>query len=212
MFNLEIIWQKRQLPAKLNGLTAKGLVQPFINEMVKLSCPLPFHRLIPPLNQLDLLRNLKGKSFRYKHDLNKDKAWSHFDKEDDEERMLIGGRMTVKVTVMMMKCWNNHAKIENKHSKQHQTDLNCHCWKQGMLILSVNRIGPTQHVTPGITCICKERWFSMLLVFSLSCPRYSTSRPFKHEAMSRGVISYGLALYFFLLTGWSLKQKPLPGP
>uniref|UniRef100_A0AAQ5Z005 Potassium voltage-gated channel, KQT-like subfamily, member 2a n=1 Tax=Amphiprion ocellaris TaxID=80972 RepID=A0AAQ5Z005_AMPOC len=28
----------------------------------------PMYRLIPPLNQLDLLRNLKGKSFRYKHD------------------------------------------------------------------------------------------------------------------------------------------------
>lgn len=33
-----------------------------------------FLRFIPPLNQLDLLRNLKGKSFRYDHDCKKDKA------------------------------------------------------------------------------------------------------------------------------------------
>uniref|UniRef100_A0A4W6CM77 Potassium voltage-gated channel, KQT-like subfamily, member 2a n=1 Tax=Lates calcarifer TaxID=8187 RepID=A0A4W6CM77_LATCA len=29
---------------------------------------IPMYRIIPPLNQLDLLRNLKGKSFRYTHD------------------------------------------------------------------------------------------------------------------------------------------------
>uniref|UniRef100_A0AAQ6A344 Potassium voltage-gated channel, KQT-like subfamily, member 2a n=1 Tax=Amphiprion ocellaris TaxID=80972 RepID=A0AAQ6A344_AMPOC len=34
----------------------------------------PMYRLIPPLNQLDLLRNLKGKSFRYKHDFKSDCA------------------------------------------------------------------------------------------------------------------------------------------
>uniref|UniRef100_A0A3Q1EB57 Potassium voltage-gated channel, KQT-like subfamily, member 2a n=1 Tax=Acanthochromis polyacanthus TaxID=80966 RepID=A0A3Q1EB57_9TELE len=34
----------------------------------------PMYRLIPPLNQLDLLRNLKGKSFRYKHDFKSDRA------------------------------------------------------------------------------------------------------------------------------------------
>uniref|UniRef100_A0A7N9AZ50 Potassium voltage-gated channel subfamily KQT member 2-like n=1 Tax=Mastacembelus armatus TaxID=205130 RepID=A0A7N9AZ50_9TELE len=34
----------------------------------------PMYRLIPPLNQLDLLRNLKGKSFRYQHDSNGYKA------------------------------------------------------------------------------------------------------------------------------------------
>uniref|UniRef100_A0A8C4NZY6 Potassium voltage-gated channel subfamily KQT member 2 n=1 Tax=Dicentrarchus labrax TaxID=13489 RepID=A0A8C4NZY6_DICLA len=34
----------------------------------------PMYRIIPPLNQLDLLRNLKGKSFRYKHDNRATKA------------------------------------------------------------------------------------------------------------------------------------------
>uniref|UniRef100_A0A3B4YTY6 Potassium voltage-gated channel, KQT-like subfamily, member 2a n=2 Tax=Stegastes partitus TaxID=144197 RepID=A0A3B4YTY6_9TELE len=34
----------------------------------------PMYRLIPPLNQLDLLRNLKGKSFRYEHDFMSDHA------------------------------------------------------------------------------------------------------------------------------------------
>uniref|UniRef100_A0A8C4IRD5 Potassium voltage-gated channel subfamily KQT member 2 n=1 Tax=Dicentrarchus labrax TaxID=13489 RepID=A0A8C4IRD5_DICLA len=37
----------------------------------------PMYRIIPPLNQLDLLRNLKGKSFRYKHDNRATKIFIH---------------------------------------------------------------------------------------------------------------------------------------
>uniref|UniRef100_A0A3P8PSW3 Potassium voltage-gated channel, KQT-like subfamily, member 2a n=1 Tax=Astatotilapia calliptera TaxID=8154 RepID=A0A3P8PSW3_ASTCA len=41
---------------------------------------IPMYRLIPPLNQLDLLRNLKGKSFRYNNDIRSDKVPSLKDK------------------------------------------------------------------------------------------------------------------------------------
>uniref|UniRef100_A0A3P8PT43 Potassium voltage-gated channel, KQT-like subfamily, member 2a n=1 Tax=Astatotilapia calliptera TaxID=8154 RepID=A0A3P8PT43_ASTCA len=44
------------------------------------SSSLSFPRLIPPLNQLDLLRNLKGKSFRYNNDIRSDKVPSLKDK------------------------------------------------------------------------------------------------------------------------------------
>uniref|UniRef100_A0A3Q4HW31 Potassium voltage-gated channel, KQT-like subfamily, member 2a n=1 Tax=Neolamprologus brichardi TaxID=32507 RepID=A0A3Q4HW31_NEOBR len=41
---------------------------------------IPMYRLTPPLNQLDLLRNLKGKSFRYNNNIRSDKVSSLKDK------------------------------------------------------------------------------------------------------------------------------------